>query len=75
MKKEKPKTYCKTCKETVPAELCEHCNKVVLHSCLDCHKELAHGIVEDQNIHIIGGSDGKLGTPEYDEDAFKRSDQ
>jgi hypothetical protein len=48
---------------------------VIIHSCLDCHKELVHGIVEDQNIHIVGGTPSRVDTPDYDEDAFKRSDQ
>jgi len=75
MAKKKRKTFCKSCEETVPAEYCEECNVVVIGACLDCHKELVHGLIEDQNIHIIGGNDGKLGTPEYDPDAFGRSNQ
>lgn len=75
MAKEKITTYCKTCKETVLAEYCEPCNQVILESCLDCHKELFHGITEDQNIHICGGGrPNKLDTPDYDPDAFGRSD-
>ena len=69
-------TYCKTCKEKVVLEYCELCNNIGLDdSCLACHKELIHGITEDQNIHICGGGrPNKLDTPDYDPDAFGRSD-
>jgi predicted amidophosphoribosyltransferase len=73
-KKRKKKTYCKTCRMTVGMEYCPMCAKDIRGACLDCHKELVHDIIEDQNIPIIGGQSSRLHTPDYDEDAFKRSD-
>jgi hypothetical protein len=74
MAKKRKTTYCKTCKETVKIEGCDICNHSITDSCLDCHNELVHGVIEDQNIHVCGGRSSKLNTPDYDEDAFKRSD-
>ena len=74
MAKKDRTTYCKTCKETVEVERCDICRNSIMGHCLDCHNELAHNIIEDQNIHICGSKSSKLDTPEFDEDAFKRSD-
>jgi len=67
-----PKNTCKHCKDTFTGWECGHCGKKQLGSCKECHFELVHGIIKNQNIHIIGGQGGLSGLDE-DTDAYEPS--
>jgi hypothetical protein len=42
--------------------------------CVECHREYIHDEIENQNIHIVGGSSGgTLNTPDNDPDAYSPS--
>ena len=60
------KNTCKHCGELVKAFKCDRCNlkkKLVEMCCVDCHLELAHGVIRNQNIHIISGCDAAFDAP------------
>jgi predicted amidophosphoribosyltransferase len=73
MRKKLPQTYCKSCEEVVPSEICPICRKLIKHACLDCHKEIAHDTVVNQNIHVCGGYTSKLNSIDGDPDAFGKA--
>lgn len=64
---------CSSCgDETGPWE-CEICKVEICVNCPDCHNELIHNVIKNQNIHIIGSSPSMLNSIDDDPDAFKPS--
>ena len=55
MKKKAEITFCSHCQEVVEVEECEICKKPLLKECLDCHMELSHSFIVDQNINFFNG--------------------
>ena len=62
---------CKHCGDRIGKVGCEICDKAILDQCHECHMEIAHGEIKCQNIHIVGGSGGKLDSVDAAPDAFK----
>jgi len=50
-------------------------NKLFPQRCLECHNELVHGEIKNQNVHVCGGTNSKLDGLDKDPDAFKRSEK
>jgi len=45
-----------------------------VHCCLECHAELVHGIILNQNVHIVGGiSNIKTDGVDNDPDMYRPS--
>ena len=64
---------CKYCHDSIDPYTCDICEpNTPQDECLSCHDELAHDVVENQNIHIIGRHTG-LDSLEDDPDAYARS--
>jgi len=74
MKKKLPQTYCKSCEDVVASEICPICNKQIKHACIDCHMELAHNVIKNQNIHQCGRHTNKINSIDDDNDAFGIAD-
>lgn len=59
-------TTCKHCKEEIPegedVARCKTCKRDLVDQCMECHDEIAHGLVVNQNIHVCGN-----GVQFYDE--------
>lgn len=67
-----PPINCRHCGDAIEPWRCETCRCAVALSCPECHDELAHGVITDQNIHIVGGGDGRLDSIDADPDAWGR---
>ena len=69
------KLICVHCKDDITGnEQCpgEGCGVFLNNECLDCHNERCHGVITNQNIHIVGGSGG-LDRSDEDPDAFAKA--
>ena len=67
--------FCKHCQSRISGERkCLECDQTLVDQCLTCHKEVAHDIIVDQNIHIVGSDRGLSGI-DQDPDAFSRADR
>jgi len=70
-------TTCRYCGDEVYPWTCPKCeatNITFPDCCGECHAELAHGIIRNQNIHIVGGTDNpKLNGLDADPDAFGKA--
>ena len=67
---------CKHCKEArgkLERPRCPICDKPLTDQCLACHQEIHHGVIRNQNIHIVGRGGGQNGL-DRDPDAFGRAD-
>jgi len=52
---------CKHCGDIIHAFTCDKCKEEecdIEDQCRECHEELKHGVVQNQNIHIIGHGSG-----------------
>ena len=45
---------CTSCGEGLEEWECKACKRVVGDKCVECHAELAHSIISNQNIHVVG---------------------
>jgi len=63
---------CKHCGDDAANRKCPVCKKEIEQECIECHQEVAHGIIKNQNIHIVGGSK-PLCSVEDDPDAYSPS--
>lgn len=63
---------CKHCDDIVASWLCDRCGKQRIDQCKACHEELAHGVIKNQNIHVVGSH--SAGSANDDPDAFARAD-
>lgn len=68
---------CEYCGDPVPDKTeCKVCGGTLITACMDCHLELAHGIIHNQNVHFVGNSSGAhLCSIDEDVDAYKPSDR
>ncbi len=65
---------CIHCNDQVGSWECDICKQVVVGQCQCCHNELKHGVIKNQNIHIIGaGSPPGTDTIDGDPDAWAPS--
>ena len=71
---------CKHCGDAIAAWTCEACKPLpvssrIVDECRECHAELAHDVITNQNIHIVG-HEGPWNTQgiDCDVDANKRAD-
>ena len=66
---------CKYCEDVIKKANCNLCKINLLKDkiCLECHKELSHGAIKNQNIVIIGGQSLKINSIDEDIDAFNSS--
>ena len=58
---------CKHCGCNFSPYTCEACERKIGRSCKECHAEVRHGRIINQNIHIIGGANGPPGARDGDE--------
>ena len=66
--------FCKHCEDRISSgRKCSACDQTLVDQCMICHKEIAHGIIKNQNIHIVGSGGGQNGL-DRDPDAFGRAD-
>ena len=49
---------CKHCKDARRPWKCDLCDKSITDECYSCHRELAHGVIVNQNIHIVSSTGG-----------------
>lgn len=53
---------------------CPKCGRTPVDMCQECHDEKEHGIIKNQNIHIVGGTKpNKTDGLDNDPDAFAPS--
>ena len=62
---------CRYCKDTIDDPKCPVCGKI--ETCLECHAEIVHGTVKNQNIQMSKGADGRLNDVDHDPDAYAPS--
>ena len=67
---------CKHCREEISGKKrCSLCDSVLIEQCLVCHREIAHGRIKVQNIHIVGSGAGSIVSGlDKDPDMFGRAD-
>lgn len=65
---------CKHCGDSIIPTECEVCGKKIKNQCSTCHKEAAHDIIKNQNIHFVGNKNSGQNSIEDDSDAFKCAD-
>ncbi len=74
--KPKPPFYdgaCKHCRCRVSGpRACPECNVQLADQCTTCHREVAHGLVWNANIHFVGGTSAR-GSVAEDTDAFRKA--
>ena len=46
-------TFCKSCQETVPIYNCPICNEAIKGQCRECHLELVHNKIVNNNIETF----------------------
>lgn len=63
---------CFHCGDVVKRLTCPVCDKEMDRVCFDCHVEVKHGIIQNHNIHIVGGS-RHLCSADEDYDAYSPS--
>ena len=51
---------CRHCREVFTPTMCRLCGKTPTQQCMACHVEIVHGIILNQNIHIVGNQDQPL---------------
>lgn len=65
---------CLACGDEFRLYECEKCKEnkklPLLGYCLECHLELRHDTIQNQNIHIVGGINGSLNSGDKDPDAY-----
>jgi hypothetical protein len=66
----KENNTCDSCGYSFRTSDCEICEKIITDRCIDCHNEIKHDIIKNQNIHIVSS-----GRSPIDPDAHKISDQ
>ena len=66
---------CINCKCKYDEWSCESCKKDIYDRCEECHNEVVHSIIVDQNIHICGGIKTGLDGLDKDPDAWKKANQ
>ncbi len=54
---------CKHCGDPIARSTCEICDRQPWNCCADCHAEIAHGVVRDQNVHFVSGGDATRDEP------------
>lgn len=54
---------CRHCGDRIEPYRCEICNRQAWNCCAECHAELAHGLVRDQNLHFVSGADATRDEP------------
>lgn len=55
----------------IPRPVCKHCGVELADECMDCHDEVKHDIIRDQNMHFAGNPVSlKVNGPDYDQDAY-----
>lgn len=67
-------TRCRHCEDYISGKSkCGICEKLLEDQCLTCHREVEHGKIEIQNIHICGNPSGG-NSIDADPDAYGRAD-
>lgn len=46
---------CSYCRDSYCEFQCKKCKKTPLNACKECHYELAHNIIVNQNVNFFGG--------------------
>ena len=64
------KGRCRHCGEVFDRQECVECRQAPVSECVECHMELAHGKVSNQNVHFVGIPGLKVNRPDYDQDAY-----
>lgn len=67
---------CKHCGDFITKLVCSECNLdlIIEKTCLGCHRELAHGNITIQNIHLCGNYHGELNDIDHDPDSYGMAD-
>lgn len=67
-------TNCLSCGDKTKAFQCSACGIVINDRCPDCHNEITHNIIKNQNFHLCGNrSKAIFDDEEYDVDSFKKA--
>jgi len=66
---------CTSCGDWYAPYTCDECGELPVTKCAECHNELEHDIIVNQNIHIVGSGDGRHDTIDADPDAFGMADR
>jgi len=65
---------CKHCECSISGKVaCPECGITLSDQCKTCHMEVAHGVIKNQNIHIVGSGSGM--SVDQDGDAYGRAER
>ena len=55
-----PLPTCKHCGDMIPDEICPECEVALrdLQQCVECHAEVAHGVIDNKTVHLCGNDHG-----------------